>query len=400
MATMTCSQPLTSGNGTCSHKVTPGASCAAGHAPKPASAAPMSAQADVVAATDPMGGVDDNGAQGVPQRLADRVHARKPKIKWDDDWFTPCTKCAGTGQYGGGAYGTPTCFACKGTGRTFTKDGRKAAKTAKKAAAETARQDFLDQLASDPELLDIFLTVTDDATAAAADHPNAGPNSIHEYSGVDLAYPRPVYDIAWRCLGDGRMPTPKQVDFVKSKMAKHAEIQAKMATAKPAPEGKVTETFTIVKTDLKSNPYGPGLQRKMLVTHEDGYRVWMTIPAPLADSVRDLDELRGVPVRLNVELNPKSEDPLFAIGKRPKVAAAGDGWDDFPPALAHAARTAGADQDQVRSYREAVIAAAPHWEGRPDVDTVVTALLNDDTERARAVLPKEAADLLLGPPPA
>ena len=58
------------------------------------------------------------------------------------EYFKTCTKCEGSGSYGS-AYGG-TCFACKGTGRTFISKSVKAAfYAAEKAERVAAAKAFM-----------------------------------------------------------------------------------------------------------------------------------------------------------------------------------------------------------------------------------------------------------------
>lgn len=395
----TCGHPLSSGKGACSHKVSDGP-CAAGHPAKVTKTTVDGSAAGAVASTDPMGPTTAMAPDNVPQRIVDRVVAAKPKIDYPDEWFTPCTKCGGTGHYAKPGYGTSMCFACKGAARTFTKDGRKAARAAKEAAKATAVNDFVTELAGDAELATIFTRVVDASVEAADGNDYVVPETVHTHGGKP-PYPHPAHDIVWKAMGSGRMPSEKAAGFLRKVMAEHDQKEAEKAAkgpAKPAPTGKVTATYKVIKAEYRHNPYGPGGGTKMLLEHpEDGYRVWATCPAALARTAYDPSDLAGCEVRLSLDLKPSPDDETFAFGKRPKPVAEGTDWDAFAPHVARAAKEAAVDPGMAHQIAAGIADVAP-YKNPGEVNKITIAVIRDDRDTVHALLPPDAAGALLGQP--
>lgn len=107
----------------------------------------------------------------------------------------------------------------------------------------------------------------------------------------------------------------KQWGYMRSlfeKLDRLPEFQAKRdeerAKAEPAPEGRMVVTGKVAT--LKTQESQWGAQVKMLLLEDRGFKVWTTVP-------RGLDVERGDRVQLTVTLDPKADDPSFAIGRRP-----------------------------------------------------------------------------------
>jgi hypothetical protein len=102
--------------------------------------------------------------------------------------------------------------------------------------------------------------------------------------------------------------SPAQLAFLKSLGTKSA----------PAPSGSVTFDAEIESVKARGGDYG--MQYKMTVRADAGFRAWMTCPRSLLDSPGiGLDRFRGLRVTIKATLEPSDEDPSFAFGKRPKV---------------------------------------------------------------------------------
>ncbi|AXV10299.1 hypothetical protein DVS28_b0559 (plasmid) [Euzebya pacifica] len=353
-----------------------------------------------VASTDPMCPTNIVAPDNVPQRIVDRVVAAKPKITYHDEWFTPCTKCDGTGHYAKPGYGTSMCFACKGATRTFTKDGRKAAKAAKEAAKATAVGDFVAELSADDELATIFTRVVDASVEAAEGNEYVVPETVHTHGGKP-PFPQPAHDIVWKAMGTGRMPSEKAAGFLRKLMGEHDQKEAEKAAkgpAKPAPSGKVTDTYRVIKAEYRHNPYGPGGGTKMLLEHpKDGYRVWATCPAALDRTTYEPSDLTGCEIRLSLDLQPSDDDETFAFGKRPKPVAEGTEWDAVAPHVARAAKDAGVPPGMVRQIADGITDLAS-YKNPGEVNKITIAVIRGDHDTVQALLPPDSAAALLGQP--
>lgn len=114
-------------------------------------------------------------------------------------------------------------------------------------------------------------------------------------------------------LRDFGSMSPNAVTFVQS--------MAKACSAPPAPSGKVTFKGTIVSTKSRESQFG--VQYKMVVESEEGWKVWTTIPAALFEAVEGygLDRFKGLKVEITCTLERSKDDPSFAFGKRPRGRA-------------------------------------------------------------------------------
>jgi len=94
-----------------------------------------------------------------------------------------------------------------------------------------------------------------------------------------------------------------------------AEVQRK-ATALPAPSGRVAVTGTVVMTKIYEGGFGE--QLKMLVLLDTGAKVFCSVPSDL--NTAETGELKGKRIEFTATFTPKSDDNLFAFGKRPTKA--------------------------------------------------------------------------------
>jgi len=97
---------------------------------------------------------------------------------------------------------------------------------------------------------------------------------------------------------------------IESKQRFLAQREADKATMSPAPSGRVTFQGTVLSEKVTEGRYG--IEHKMLVKADGDYKVWTTVPASM-----QIDGLKGAKIELTATLTPKSDDPTFAIGKRP-----------------------------------------------------------------------------------
>jgi hypothetical protein len=108
----------------------------------------------------------------------------------------------------------------------------------------------------------------------------------------------------------------KQVTFLKSLCEKFVDLprtitinREKDAARADAPEGKVVVRGTVLTVKDVEGYYG--YEYKMLIEHETGYKVWVTVPKKISDVVR------GNVVEMTMNLTISNKDPKFAYGKRP-----------------------------------------------------------------------------------
>lgn len=95
-----------------------------------------------------------------------------------------------------------------------------------------------------------------------------------------------------------------------------AERSDKLAGVEPFEPGRQEFTGTVLSAKIKDTPYGE--TPKMLVEDQAGRRVWCTVPSKVAEKYT-CEELKGVTVKMVINLKPKDEDPHFAFGSRPVV---------------------------------------------------------------------------------
>lgn len=87
------------------------------------------------------------------------------------------------------------------------------------------------------------------------------------------------------------------------------------ANASPAPEGRQEVVGEVLSVKVYDSEWGVSV--KMLVKEDRGFKVWSTVPKAI-----DTDELEaGKRVRFTGTLEPKADDPTFAIAKRPSKAS-------------------------------------------------------------------------------
>jgi len=133
-----------------------------------------------------------------------------------------------------------------------------------------------------------------------------------------------VADVASRLMRDGNL-SGRQIDSVIAAFRKDAEREqahvvreaedvARAAIASPAPSGRTEVIGTVYTTKVQDGDYG--VQYKFGVQHEDGWRVWSTVPAAIVPSGA-LAELKGRTVRFTATLAPRPEEPTFAFANRP-----------------------------------------------------------------------------------
>lgn len=85
-----------------------------------------------------------------------------------------------------------------------------------------------------------------------------------------------------------------------------------------APEGRITDTFTVVSVKFVENDFGGTL--KMKATSEKGYSIWVTVPDKIKadDGILYCNNVeKGHKIQMSVDLTRSDTDASFAFGKRP-----------------------------------------------------------------------------------
>lgn len=112
----------------------------------------------------------------------------------------------------------------------------------------------------------------------------------------------------------------RQEDFVRKlvaqipeRAAKEQAVAAKLAAAKPVPTftGRTTIKAKILGFKTVEGPFG--IQTKMLVEHEDGWKLWGTRPAGLKAEKGDV-------VEFVAKIEASKDDPKFGFFSRPTQA--------------------------------------------------------------------------------
>lgn len=133
---------------------------------------------------------------------------------------------------------------------------------------------------------------------------------------------RTIRDIVNRIVRSGEM-SEAQANFIRTLFSRienrqkvKAEREAARAIAKDIPV--VNGRTEIVGKVLGIKPpeeYSAFPAWKMLVEHQDGWKVWGTIPSNL-----DRDSLKGSTVRFKATIRPSNNDNKFGFFSRPTVA--------------------------------------------------------------------------------
>jgi len=128
-----------------------------------------------------------------------------------------------------------------------------------------------------------------------------------------------VRDVGWKLERYGSI-SDRQIDAIARAFERDGEKEAERfvrelnATPKvPLPEGKRLLVVGVIKS-LKTQDSDYGIQFKMLVEGEGGWRVWLTKPNAIADA-----EV-GDTISFNADIIRSRDDEFFGFGKRPTKA--------------------------------------------------------------------------------
>ena len=125
----------------------------------------------------------------------------------------------------------------------------------------------------------------------------------------------------------GRL-TENQEAAVRKAMARaekrEVERNAEWEAAADCPEGRVEVTGVIISTDIRDTSFG--MQWKMLVRDDSGFKVWGSIPSKLHEPAEEDgqfvtgQELKGKRVSFTAAITPSEDDQKFGFLKRPTKA--------------------------------------------------------------------------------
>jgi hypothetical protein len=129
-----------------------------------------------------------------------------------------------------------------------------------------------------------------------------------------------LFDVGRKFLLYGEL-TPRQIEAVERAIIRDTQEDDRRAAAaaavtEPAPTGRVVVEGTLATIRTQDGYYGPTV--KMRVVTDAGWAVWCPLPSGLSGANK------GARVRFTATLTPSDDDPTFAYGKRPTLAAVVD----------------------------------------------------------------------------
>lgn len=141
------------------------------------------------------------------------------------------------------------------------------------------------------------------------------------YEGNTEAYEEnTVRDIVGKLVKYGSV-SDKQLAFVgallkriEDRPAREAREKAAYEAAAPVPitNDRINITGEVLTVKIKDGRFGSSL--KMLIKHNDGYKLWGTVPAVLSSAQR------GDRVEFDATVKPSDDDPKFGFFNRPTNA--------------------------------------------------------------------------------
>jgi len=133
------------------------------------------------------------------------------------------------------------------------------------------------------------------------------------YNGTSNRYEEKIIrDIVGKLVEYGKL-SGKQVDFVKSLLGKIEDRAKAEANLPPVPtvEGRVTVKGKVVSIKESMGPF-PGY--KMLIVHDDGYKLHGTLPRSIVNVEK------GDTVEFVATVKPSRDDKSFGFFSRPTNA--------------------------------------------------------------------------------
>ena len=237
---------------------------------------------------------DGHEFEGVCAAVGDRTTINR-KVK--------CPKCGGQGGHEVWARTGWTCYRCGGAGwehetvtlysaeklnklnDTLVKTRLRREANKKQIVAEEKAQAHMDCETGNPKTYQILMDDPTGFNSKMIDHLNAG-KSLSE----------------------------SQINAI---IRIHGEKQTRTATearfegTKSCPEGRFEVTGVVLSTKVQDGQYG--MQFKMLLKCDGGFKIWGTIPA----GVRVED--KGVVITIKTTITPSPDDKQFGFFKRPKL---------------------------------------------------------------------------------
>lgn len=139
------------------------------------------------------------------------------------------------------------------------------------------------------------------------------PTDAHVESYAEVT----IRDIVYKLRKYGSI-SERQMAFLGRLLAEFTATPAQPTTPTPRWEaGRQTVEGEIASTKWYESGYGDYVG--MTVKLDDGRKLWCRMPAAL-HTYRAMPE-RGARIRMSIEIQPKADDPSFALGKRPTKAA-------------------------------------------------------------------------------
>lgn len=135
------------------------------------------------------------------------------------------------------------------------------------------------------------------------------PIPFEEFTTVDIVGKLVQYG----SLSDNQFSFLKKlVGRIDTRAERKAKQEAENAAAKPIPgEGRYEIVGTVISVKFQESDFGTTL--KMLVKHEDGWKVWGTVPSILEVNKGDV-------VKFKATVQLSKDDPKFGFFKRPACA--------------------------------------------------------------------------------
>lgn len=238
-----------------------------------------------------------------------------------------CGVCGHVLRYGGVLVdlelrdGVMVGFDCLETYERVTEGLVDARFRARNAAARAfGDKNYADFCAENDGLDEAFKTAGDNSTALDIYH------KLRKYGSISEKQVALVHKIA-----------QGTIDY----QARVEERERIAAAAPDAPSGKQTVSGTVVSLKSQETYFGGVRQYslKMLVVSDEGWKVWATVPASLADipikdetgyvmGSRCVDS--GEHITFDVTLEPSPDDKKFAFGKRPTKAVLSEKTESGP----------------------------------------------------------------------
>ncbi|AVJ49927.1 hypothetical protein FDJ43_gp29 [Microbacterium phage Koji] len=276
-------------------------------------------------------------------------HAGYFYIEANGTFFKGCRRCGGTGHYSFNGFDS-ICYACRNVqeyrlGDPFTSEAEAKkwceAKARRAARREAKReQERLAKLAKRQAAWDALAAAHPDVWVLVSKAANVQVAEGGEYTYTERdSFVAKLADMLWS-YGE-RQYTERQIAALQAIADKRSQQQA---TSTPAPAGRVQVTGTILSAKVRENDYG--VQNKITVQDDRGFRVYVSIPKAQGEEAFDtfLEQIqadgstiydfgsscwflgtedgrytgvKGRRITFTATLEASQDDPSFAFGSRP-----------------------------------------------------------------------------------